>query len=158
MEKIKQCLSYAVKLLPYGFMLLIAMFIGYWAKNWIELIEEAINEHMGEDEDNYTLVITTDKQVAEKALKEYQSECRYNPYNKVYLIEYATLEEIEIELDDVWDEDDRKRLESFKGTIEGNDMDMKVSYELFNLIEENYKYLDFYYNNDFVKLKITDFD
>mgnify|MGYP001133528753 CR=1 FL=1 len=62
------------------------------------------------------------------------------------------------ELDDVWDEDDRKRLESFKGTIEGNDMDMKVSYELFNLIEENYKYLDFYYNNDFVKLKITDFD
>ncbi len=121
-------------------------------------IEEAINEHMGEDEDNYALVITTDKQVAEKALKEYQSECRYNPYNKVYLIEYATLEEIEIELDDVWDEDDRKRLESFKGTIEGNDMDMKVSYELFNLIEENYKYLDFYYNNDFVKLKITDFD
>ena len=38
MEKIKQCLSHAVKLLPYGFMLLIAMFIGYWAKNWIELI------------------------------------------------------------------------------------------------------------------------
>lgn len=38
MEKIKQCFSHAVKLLPYGFMLLIAMFIGYWAKNWIELI------------------------------------------------------------------------------------------------------------------------
>lgn len=42
MEKIKQCLFHAVKLLPYGFMLLIAMFIGYWAKNWIELILEML--------------------------------------------------------------------------------------------------------------------
>ncbi len=121
-------------------------------------IKEAIDEHMGEDDDNYALVITTDKQVAEKALKEYQSECRYNPYNKIYLIEYAVLEEIEIELDDVWDEDDRKRLESFNGTIEGNDMDMKASNELLDLIEENQKYWGSDYNNDFVKLKITDFD
>ncbi len=121
-------------------------------------IKEAIDEHMGEDDDNYALVITTDKQVAEKALKEYQSECRYNPYNKIYLIEYAVLEEIEIELDDVWDEDDRKRLESFNGTIEGNDMDMKASNELLDLIEENQKYWGSDYNNDFVKLKITEFD
>ena len=121
-------------------------------------IKEAIDEHLGEDDDNYALVITTDKQVAEKALKEYQSECRYNPYNKIYLIEYAVLEEIEIELDDVWDEDDRKRLESFNGTIEGNDMDMKASNELLDLIEENQKYWGSDYNNDFVKLKITDFD
>lgn len=38
MERIKQHLSHAVKLLPYAFMLVIAMFIGYLAKNWIELI------------------------------------------------------------------------------------------------------------------------
>ena len=39
-----------------------------------------------------------------------------------------------------------------------NDMDMKASNELLDLIEENQKYWGSDYNNDFVKLKITDFD
>lgn len=38
MEKMKKLLSQMVKFFPYAFMLTIAGFIGYWSKNWFELI------------------------------------------------------------------------------------------------------------------------
>lgn len=38
MKKMKKLLSQTIKFFPYTFMLTIAGFIGYWSKNWVELI------------------------------------------------------------------------------------------------------------------------
>lgn len=78
-----------------------------------DMFQQAGKEREGE---YFLLLATTDKHIADKALKEYQNECRYDPLKQTYCIVCAEYDLFEFKIEDVLDQDDQKRLASFSGT------------------------------------------